>query len=119
MPFDKNEATISGKIIKLDNVDTRSGTPMIRIRLSCYKEVFNVVAFKETAENILARYEQGDRIQLTGKIQSSSWEKNGVQRTDFQLNVTSFCADDDDTKQQNLYQEDTPKDEHDYQGGPF
>ena len=89
---------------------------MARLRLSCYKEQFSACAFKEIADQILDQYDVGSRVELTGKIQTSVWESDGVKRSSFQLNVSSFCADDDTGEncskngenQQNLYQ-----------GGPF
>ena len=82
--FDINQATFTGTVERFDRIATRTGTPMVKVLLRCYKETVSVVAFKELAEN--TDLSPGDRAKVRGKIQSTSWTaQDGTRRQGWQL----------------------------------
>ena len=83
MSFDINRCTFSGKVGKFKRVDTRTGTPMITFRLKCWKELIKVAGFKELAEDCVIN--DGDQVKIKGRLQSSSWEYEGVRYRSFQI----------------------------------
>ena len=98
--YDQNECHISGKVEKFSIVNTKTGTPMIRFSISCNKERFTIVAFKELAD--ATRLNEGDQVSIIGSIQSTSWEsKDGVKKYGFQFIASSINGM---TEQQSLKQ---------------
>ena len=83
MSYDINHCTFSGKVEKFKRVQTKIGTPMITFKMKCWKELIKVVAFKEAAET--ATFNNGDRVKIKGRLQSSSWEYEGVKYRGFQI----------------------------------
>ncbi|MBM9536170.1 single-stranded DNA-binding protein [Desulfobulbus alkaliphilus] len=82
--YDINQARITGGVEKFDHINTRTGTPMIKALVRCYRETVSVVAFKELAEN--TDLAPGDRVDVRGKIQSTSWTaQDGSKRYGWQL----------------------------------
>lgn len=77
MSYDVNECRFSGKISNVREIKTRTGTPMTSCRLQCWKEQVRCVGFKEVAGQILS-FTDGARVEISGKIQSSIWEKEGT-----------------------------------------
>ena len=81
--FDINEIDISGAVERFAVVETKTGTPMIRFTLRCWRELIQVVAFKEQAG---VRLREGERVEVTGYIQSTRWtDKDGNARSGFQV----------------------------------
>lgn len=123
MDYDLNHCRFSGKIIELKNIETRTGTPMVSLKLQCWKETIRCVCFNEIAERLLQEYAVGYRIEIAGKLQSSNWENNGTKYFGFQINISDIAGQDiqEDpragTEQQTIYPDDIP--DHDYRGGPF
>ena len=79
------------------------------IAVSGYKdetEWFRVKAFKKNAENIDKFFTKGDMILVEGKMQTSSWEKDGQKKSKTELIVDrwAFCGGEKKEK---------PKQEHD------
>ena len=82
--FDKNSAKVSGMVERFDVVNTKTGTPMIRFALRCWRERIQVVAFKELATTTLLR--PGERVEVEGRIQGTQWSApDGSRRTGFQI----------------------------------
>lgn len=46
MAFDINQIRITGTVEQFDTINTRTGTPMIKASVRCFKELFTVVAFE-------------------------------------------------------------------------
>lgn len=91
--YDINEIDISGAVERFVVVTTKTGTPMIRFTLRCWKEAIQVVAFKEQAG---VRLREGERVEVLGYIQSTRWtDKDGNARSGFQVvaNKGIFYAD--------------------------
>lgn len=83
MSYDTNKCTFSGKVENFKRISTKTGTPMISFKLKCWKEKIRVVAFKELAESTTLN--DGDRIEIVGRLQSSSWEYEGAKFHGFQI----------------------------------
>lgn len=82
--FDKNSAKVSGMVERFDVVNTKTGTPMIRFALRCWRERIQIVAFKELATTTMLR--PGDRVEVEGRIQGTQWSApDGTRRTGFQI----------------------------------
>ena len=91
--YDINEIDISGAVERFAVVETKTGTPMIRFTLRCWKELIQVVAFKEQAG---VRLREGERVEVKGYIQSTRWtDKDGNAKSGFQVvaNKGIFYAD--------------------------
>ena len=82
--FDKNSAKVSGMVERFDVVNTKTGTPMIRFTLRCWRERIQIVAFKELATATMLR--PGERVEVEGRIQSTQLSApDGSRRTGFQI----------------------------------
>ena len=91
MAFDINSVRITGTVERFDIVSTKTGTPMIRLTVRCFKELFTVVAFKELAE--ATRLNAGERVEVRGRVQSNTWtDKDGNKRYGFQVVATDIGA---------------------------
>ena len=87
--FDINRAKFTGTVERFDRIATRTGTPMVKVLLRCYKEAVSVVAFKDLAED--TDLAPGDRVEVRGKIQSTSWTApDGTRRQGWQLIADSI-----------------------------
>ena len=118
MAYDKNNCEFSGQIIELKDIPTKTGTPMVSLKIQCFKEQIRGVAFKELAEQLLENFEVGDRIEFTGRLQSSNWENNGTKYFSFQINISEIAG-------QEIQAEppaENPRagtEDVDFRGGPF
>ena len=119
MAFDTNHIRITGTVEEFNIINTRTGTPMIKASVRCYKELFTVVAFKEVAESI--RLSIGERVEVNGRIQSTAWtDKDGNKRYGFQVVATEIEPDIEED-QSAAPAPATPEREGvmEYSGGPF
>lgn len=53
---------------------------------------FNVVCWRELAENCAASLEKGARVVVTGTFEQRSWEKDGVTKTVFEVTAEEVGA---------------------------
>ena len=91
MAYDINAIRITGTVERFDIVSTKAGTPMIRLTVRCFKELFTVVAFKELAET--TRLNAGERVEVRGRVQSNTWaDRDGNKRYGFQVVATDIGA---------------------------
>ena len=82
--FDINQARITGTVERFDRIATKTGTAMIKELVRCYKETVQVVAFRDLAEG--TDLAPGDRLEVAGKIQNTSWTaQDGSRRYGWQL----------------------------------
>jgi single-stranded DNA-binding protein len=88
--YDLNECRFSGKIIDLKRVDTKTDTSMASIKIQCFREQIRNVAFKEIAEVLLGNFDTGSRIEFSGRLQTSNWERNGTKYFSFQINISEI-----------------------------
>lgn len=88
MAFDINRATFSGEILNFRQIQTKTGTPMIAFTLQCFRERVSVVAFKDLASSTALT--TGERVVVKGRIQSRSYEKDGVTHYSWQLIADSI-----------------------------
>ena len=84
MEHDINQARITGTVEKFDRIATKTGTPMVKALVRCYKETVQVVAFRDLAED--TDLQAGDRVEVRGRIQNTSWTaQDGSRRYGWQL----------------------------------
>lgn len=130
MPYDINQCTFSGTIKELREISTKTGTPMISIKLQCWKEQIRVIAFHDLAENTLSSFTTGSRVEVTGKLQTSSWEVQGVKRYGFQIVADEIKDDSVKVNFSNLEEQpplpqepnetsERSNEDFSYEGGPF
>lgn len=82
--FDINHAKFTGTVERFDRIATKTGTPMVRVLLRCYRESVSVVAFKDLAKD--TDLAPGDRVEVRGNIQSTSWTApDGTRRQGWQV----------------------------------
>ena len=92
--FDVNIIKVSGTVTEFRRVQTKTGTPMIRFAIQCWKERIIVVAFKELAEFVALV--PGQRVEVRGSIQSTCWkDEQGNTRSGFQVIARDIMSDDD------------------------
>jgi single-stranded DNA-binding protein len=92
MGYDKNECRFSGQVLELKNVPTRSGKKMATLKIQCFREQIRACCFENYAEIILENFDKGDQIEFAGKLQTSSWEKNGSKYFSFQINIGEIAG---------------------------
>ena len=90
--MDKNECKFSGKIERLQEVNTNSGTRMARWLLHVGQDHFRCVAFRNVAEEVLQCID-GDRLTVTGSGAINSYEVGGHWRNDFQVSAWTVEID--------------------------
>lgn len=82
--YDVNHVRLSGTVERFETVATKTGTPMIRFALRCWKEWATIVAFKDLAAQTTLN--RGERVEVTGRIQSTQWTaKDGTTRNGWQI----------------------------------
>ena len=105
--YDKNHCKFSGTIQDFKRIDTRTGTPMVSFKLKCWKKTIKVVAFQELAES--TSLTDGGRVEVVGKLQSSSWEYEGQKYHGFQIVADSICAIETNKQERQQREKNTPK----------
>jgi len=81
--MDINEIRITGTVENRTVYNTRTGKPMARLLIRCWKETMAIIAFDDLAEQ---SFEIGDRIEARGFIQSTNYSgKDGVKRYGYQV----------------------------------
>lgn len=82
--YDINSIHVSGTVAAFRRVETKTGTPMIRFIIQCWRERMTVVAFKDVAE--FTDLAPGERVEVKGHIQSTLWkDENDNTRSGFQI----------------------------------
>lgn len=82
--YDLNHVRMSGTVERFETVATKTGTPMIRFALRCWKEWATIVAFRDLAAQTTLN--RGERVEVTGRIQTTQWtDKEGTPRTGWQI----------------------------------
>jgi len=85
MSFDINEIHITGAIERRDAYDTKTGKPMMRLIVRCWKESMAVIVFDDLARQA-KHFIVGDRAEVFGFIQSTVYTgKDGVKRYGYQV----------------------------------
>ncbi len=135
MAYDRNECIFSGTISELREIQTRTGTPMLTMKLKCWREQLKIVAFNELATETLQTFSDDDRVQISGKFQSTSWEHDGVKKYGFQIIADNIIKEGEEDRGNNpspfpsqdepplppepKEMPEQPVDEFAYKGGPF
>lgn len=92
--FDVNIIRVSGTVTDFRRIETKTGTPMVRFAIQCWKERITIVAFKELAEFVALV--PGQRVEVRGSIQSTSWKDDqGNARSGFQVIAKDIMGDGD------------------------
>lgn len=130
MAFDINAIRITGTVEQFNTVNTRTGTPMVKLVVRCFKELFTVVAFNELAEATVLSI--GDRVEVRGRVQSNTWtDQEGNKRYGVQVVATDIGPDIEEDqgawqgggKTFTRHNVPPPEEERsgvmEYQGGPF
>lgn len=118
MTFDINHIRITGTVEQFDTINTRTGTPMVKASVRCFKELFIVVAFKELASFTILTI--GDRVEVKGRIQSNDWtDKDGNKRYGFQVVATEIGSDTEGGRETRPHAPPEREGVMEYSGGPF
>lgn len=88
-----NKVILCGRLTRdVEVKQSQSGTAYARVGIAVDRpfkkdetDFFNVIAFSKTAEFLGKYFEKGRKILLEGRIQTSSYEKDGEKRTSFDV----------------------------------
>lgn len=98
--FDINSCHCSGRIIDIREIKTKTGLPMARLSILCWRDDFTLVAFDNLAQHLLQHYQNGSRLEVRGKLQSSKWEKGDTKYHSFQINISEILEGKEVIKQE-------------------
>lgn len=84
-----NKVILCGRLTReVEMKDTKSGMQVARVGIAVDRrgkkdeaDFFNLVAFDKTAAFMLKYLHRGERVLIEGRLQTSSYEKDGVKRT--------------------------------------
>lgn len=88
-----NRVILCGRLTRdVEMKQSQSGTAYARVGIAVTRpfkkdetDFFNVIAFGKTAEFLGKYFEKGSRILIEGRIQTSSYEKDGEKRNYFDI----------------------------------
>ncbi len=137
MAYNINHCRFSGTAQDIKRISTKTGTPMATFWLQCWKEKIKIVCFKDLAKQALNTLQNDGHIEVAGRLQSTSWEHEGVKRYGFQIVADEIksgqpeASPKSNIKNSSHSQEKPPlppepgrpvenqRGEFDYKGGPF
>lgn len=119
MTRDINEFRFTGTVEQFKRIETKTGTPMISFIVTCWREKIRAVAFKELAKQ--TELAPGDRVEVRGSIQSTSWtDQTGQQRSGWQVIAHEINGASEETMQgAPQVEKSDPLKQYAYQDGPF
>lgn len=105
--FKRNEVVLIGNLGR--NPEQRGKIVVLSVAVQSYRKNpaakptdrseyitnwFRVVCFQKLHDEALA-YSVGDRVRVTGSVETTSWEKDGVKHYGFEVHATSISMDGD------------------------
>ena len=115
---DINDFRFSGIVERFDRIQTKTGTAMISFTVRCWRETIRAIAFKELAEQ--TELTRGDRIEVRGHIQTTTWtDKQGQLRSGWQCVASEIRITADDTDRQQEQPRPPARQEQAHQGNLF
>ena len=100
--FSENICYLGGIVDrKPELIETRYGRPMLNLVMSCEHsakngcrtDVYKVIAWNETAEELYANFERGDVLLIKGHMATNSWlDENDVKQTTVVIIVDEFLS---------------------------
>lgn len=97
-----NHIIVMGRLVRdIETRTTQNGTQIALFTIACDRGVQNgtdfidCVAFKGTAGFVERNFHKGQLILVSGRLESSKWEKDGQKRTNWKVmaNEVNFCGD--------------------------
>lgn len=97
-----NHITVMGRIVRdIETRTTQNGTQIALFTIACDRGVqketdfIDCVAFKGTAGFVERNFHKGQLILVSGRLESSKWEKDGQKRINWKVmvNEVNFCGD--------------------------
>lgn len=97
-----NHIVVMGRLVRdIETRSTQNGTQLAMFTIACDRGVQNgtdfidCVAFKGTAGFVERNFHKGQLILVSGRLESSKWEKDGQKRTNWKVmvNEVNFCGD--------------------------
>lgn len=97
-----NHITVMGRLVRdIETRTTQNGTQLAMFTIACDRGVQNgtdfidCVAFKGTAGFVERNFHKGQLILVSGRLESSKWEKDGQKRVNWKVmvNEVNFCGD--------------------------
>lgn len=123
-----NKAILCGRLTRdVEMKQSQSGTAYARVGIAVTRpfkkdetDFFNVIAFGKTAEFLGKYFEKGSRILIEGRIQTSSYEKDGEKRNYFDIVAEQIEFADSKPKNSSGKKDDTfPPPDIDLDDSPF
>ena len=97
-----NHITVMGRLVRdIETRTTQNGTQIALFTIACDRGVqketdfIDCVAFKGTAGFVERNFHKGQLILVSGRLESSKWEKDGQKRVNWKVmvNEVNFCGD--------------------------
>ena len=97
-----NHITVMGRLVRdIETRTTQNGTQLALFTIACDRgynndtDFIDCVAFKGTAGFVERNFHKGQLILVSGRLESSKWEKDGQKRTNWKIivNEVNFCGD--------------------------
>lgn len=97
-----NHITVMGRLVRdIETRTTQSGTQLALFTIACDRgynndtDFIDCVAFKGTAGFVERNFHKGQLILVSGRLESSKWEKDGQKRTNWKIVVEQvfFCGE--------------------------
>lgn len=97
-----NNIVCMGRLVRdIETRTTQSGTQIALFTIACDRGVqketdfIDCVAFKGTAGFVERNFHKGQLILVSGRLESSKWEKDGQKRVNWKVmvNEVNFCGD--------------------------
>lgn len=97
-----NNIVCMGRLVRdIETRTTQNGTQLALFTIACDRGVQNgtdfidCVAFKGTAGFVERNFRKGQLILVSGRLESSKWEKDGQKRVNWKVmvNEVNFCGD--------------------------
>lgn len=97
-----NHITVMGRLVRdIETRTTQNGTQLAMFTIACDRgfgndtDFIDCVAFKGTAGFVERNFHKGQLILVSGRLESSKWEKDGQKRVNWKVmvNEVNFCGD--------------------------
>ena len=97
-----NHITVMGRLVRdIETRTTQNGTQIALFTIACDRgfgndtDFIDCVAFKGTAGFVERNFHKGQLILVSGRLESSKWEKDGQKRVNWKVmvNEVNFCGD--------------------------
>lgn len=121
-----NQVVMMGRLVKDPELrTTQGGKPVANFTLACDRDLqdavdfFDCIAWDKTAEFVTKHFFKGKMILVSGSAQTRKYEKDGVKRTSWEINVQRVYFADDKKREDGYAQMDGGPVQYTQRRNPF